>query len=168
MASNIELELQLRAAQKHIQELRTEIEALKSASASTVSADLRVLRDALNEVFRNVGFSADWAFAQRKTAPAAPVIAAQINKEVAPARISALPTAAEWQQMNKEITGRDLPKTPEEWRALIQENKGAAQPQKPAQPAATVVAPQNKAAAKAKPPEQVSVEQLSKLPNMQL
>ena len=52
MATNIQLELALKEAQKEIQTLRAEVDALKSTSAATVSAELAALLGALDKTFR--------------------------------------------------------------------------------------------------------------------
>jgi hypothetical protein len=81
-------------------------------------AELTTLRDALDKAFRELGASAIWHHALRTTTQVpAQEIAATIN-EAAPAPVSAVPTAADWQNISKELFGKPLP-TMNEIQAMI-------------------------------------------------
>lgn len=111
MATNIELEKQLNAAQKEIQALRAEVDALKSSSAATVAEEIRVLKVAIERTFRAAGFSAEWYRAIAATINTTE-LAASMNT-AAPTPISAVPTAEDWQNISKELLGRPLMTLPE-------------------------------------------------------
>ncbi len=94
MATNVELERQLRAAEKNIEELRGEVKALQEVCGKT---------------FRELGASAMWRQAQQVSAKE---IAATINETV-PQRTSVVPNKADLERMSTEIFGRPLPTTQE-------------------------------------------------------
>jgi hypothetical protein len=99
MPSNVELELQLKAAQKDIKELQGEVAALKTTSAATVSSELATLREVLDRTFKAIGSGTEYHYAKRNTVPVnAATLAAQLN-EAAPQPKSAALTASDFRGM---------------------------------------------------------------------
>ncbi|SRR6266436_5310471 len=107
MATNIQLELTLKEAQKEIQTLRAEVDALKSTSAAAVADELRVLKEVLDRTFRNAGLSNDWYQAKAVNRPAPAEVTPH---EVAPAPTSPVVVSRVIREMvlraKNEATGR--------------------------------------------------------------
>jgi hypothetical protein len=126
MATNIQLELALKAAQKDIEELRSEIEKLKSVSAATVAADLALLRKVLDAAFRNAGLSNDWWSANAVNHPTVSEALSQTYETKAPQPPqSVVHSFSELQDISQEPFGtRDLAMTPERIEQLKQQFGG--------------------------------------------
>jgi hypothetical protein len=116
MATNTELEIQLIAVKKDIETLRGEVDKLKSASAEAVAEELKQTQEVLYQVFRVLGVASEWHHGMRKATEAKQIkaeeVASQIN-QTAPEPVSAIPTAADWQNISKELLGRPLMTLPE-------------------------------------------------------
>ena len=112
MATNIQLELALKEAQKEISDLRGEVEALKTASAATISNELRALQGALDKTFRVLGCQEWVGFRHEAKKINVTELVASMNK-AAPAPVSVIPTVEDWQNISKELLGRPLMTLPE-------------------------------------------------------
>ncbi len=79
---------------------------------AAVADELRALQVALDKTFRVLGCQEWVGFRREAKKINSAEIAAQINQS-APAPVSAIPTAADWQIISKELLGRPLMTLPE-------------------------------------------------------